>query len=602
MIEQFLRVKPLAVLFLSLFLFRTALSQIPGDEPGELHALFSEDWQWMLGNYPEAASFLGDHSNDDRLIDLSLGAHKKRQMHEREMLKRIRSIKKEELEGQDVISYELFLLNKELEVESQKFSLGQIPISVSSGGQFFPVTQLWGPQLDIPDLINFMPFNTVRDYENYLKRLAAVPAYLDQAMRILEEHRKTGWLPPSVPLRSVAAQIAALVVNDPEASVLYKPFASIPKDIPAQEVGRISAEAKSVLHTSVAPAFRKFGEYWNGTYYPACRTEIAGTRLPKGKEFYEFLIRRETTTNLSAREIHDIGLREVARIRREMGSVIQQTGFNGTFKEFLAFLRTDPRFYFTRAEDLVTAYRDICKRADAVLPALFVELPRNQYGVRETPSFAAPSSTTGFYTPGAPDGSRPGWYLVNTYKLETRPKYEMEALSMHEAVPGHHLQISRAQELKGLPDFRRNAGYTAYVEGWGLYAESLGSEMGFYADPYSKFGQLTYEMWRACRLVVDTGIHQFGWTRQQAIDYILENTAKTEQDVIVEIDRYIVWPGQALAYKLGELKIKELREKAQHILGEKFDIRRFHNAVLDDGPLPLSLLETRINQWITQQH
>jgi uncharacterized protein (DUF885 family) len=284
-----------------------------------------------------------------------------------------------------------------------------------------------------------------------------------------------------------------------------------------------------------------------------------------------------------------------------MEAIIRQVDFKGSFQDFLTYLRTDARFYFTRAEDLVTAYRDICKQTDAELPRFFAELPRNSYGVREIPLYEAPAQTTAYYQQGAADGSRPGWYWVNTYKLETRPRYEMEALSLHESVPGHHLQISRAQELKGLPDFRRNGGYTAYVEGWALYAESLGGDMGFYSDPYSKFGQLTYEMWRACRLVVDTGMHAFGWSRQQAIDFMKENTAKTENDIIVEIDRYIVWPGQALGYKLGELKIKELRAKAKRELGERFDIRRFHNAVLDDGPLPLDVLEKRIDEWIAGQ-
>jgi uncharacterized protein (DUF885 family) len=285
-----------------------------------------------------------------------------------------------------------------------------------------------------------------------------------------------------------------------------------------------------------------------------------------------------------------------------MDSVMRRSGFTGSFPEFLVFLRTDSRFYYKTADELIAAYRDISKRADAELPALFAELPRNTYGVRPFPDYEAPSQTTARYYPGAADGSRPGWYMVNTYRLDMRPKYEMEALTLHEAVPGHHLQIARAQELRGLPDFRRNGGYTAFVEGWGLYAESLGAEMpGFYADPYSRFGQLTYEMWRACRLVVDTGMHHLGWSRQQAIDFMKANTAKSEQDIVVEIDRYIVWPGQALAYKIGELKIKELRKRAERELGTRFDVRKFHNAVLDNGPLPLDVLEREINRWIAAQ-
>jgi uncharacterized protein (DUF885 family) len=284
-----------------------------------------------------------------------------------------------------------------------------------------------------------------------------------------------------------------------------------------------------------------------------------------------------------------------------MEAIALQSGFKGSFQQFLTFLRTDPRFYYKNPDDLVAGYSHISKQADGKLPELFAELPRTPYGIKVIPDYEAPAQTTAYYQPSAADGSRAGFYMINTYKLDTRPKYEMEALTLHESVPGHHLQIARSQELKGLPDFRRNARYTAYIEGWALYAESLGTEMGFYTDPYSKFGQLTYEIWRACRLVVDTGMHAFGWSRQQAIDFMKENTAKTENDIIVEVDRYIVWPGQALAYKMGELKIKELRAKASKELGARFDVRKFHNAVLDDGPLPLDLLEQRISEWIVAQ-
>ncbi len=284
-----------------------------------------------------------------------------------------------------------------------------------------------------------------------------------------------------------------------------------------------------------------------------------------------------------------------------MEDVVRETGFKGSFAEFLTYLRTDPRFYYTNAGDLVAGYALIAKQIDGHLPELFAELPREPYGIRVIPAYEGPAQTTAYYQGGASDGSRAGLYMINTYKLDTRPKYEMEALTLHESVPGHHLQIARGQELKGLPEFRRNAGYTAFVEGWALYAESLGSEIGMYKDPYSRFGQLTYEMWRACRLVVDTGMHSMGWTRQQAIDFMKDNTAKTENDIVVEVDRYIVWPGQALAYKLGELKIKELRTRAKAQLGDKFDLRKFHNAVIDNGALPLDVLDRQINEWIATQ-
>ncbi|HYQ83225.1 MAG TPA: DUF885 domain-containing protein, partial [Rubrobacter sp.] len=320
--------------------------------------------------------------------------------------------------------------------------------------------------------------------------------------------------------------------------------------------------------------------------------------LPDGEAWYALAVRESTTTDLTPRQIHDIGLAEVKRIRAEMDEVIRSTGFKGSFEEFLTFLRTDPRFYFEKPEDLVTAYREICKRADPELVKLFGRLPRLPYGVDVIPEYAAKSQTTAYYSQGSLAAGRPGMYSVNTYDLKSRPRYEMEALSLHEAVPGHHLQVSLAQEIEGIPTWRRYDDYTAYVEGWGLYAESLGEEMGFYKDPYSKFGQLTYEMWRAVRLVVDTGMHSLGWSREQAIDYFKANAGKAEHDITVEIDRYIVTPGQALAYKLGELKIKELRAFAEKELGAKFDIRAFHDEVLGRGALPLDLLEKNVRGWV----
>jgi uncharacterized protein (DUF885 family) len=399
----------------------------------------------------------------------------------------------------------------------------------------------------------------------------------------------------------VPDQIEGQIAEDPGASPFFKPFGSLPEELPEAERARLVELGKKAIAESMTPALKKLAAFIKETYLPACRKDIGASSLPDGEAYYQYAIKRHTTTTLSAREIHEIGKREVARIRKEMEAIIRQVGFTRSFQEFLAYLRTDPRFYYTKADELVAGYSYIAKQSDGKLPELFAELPRTPYGVRVIPGYEAPAQTTAYYQPSASDGSRAGLFMINTYKLETRPKYEMEALTLHESVPGHHLQIARAQELNGLPEFRRNAGYTAYVEGWGLYAESLGSEMGFYADPYSRFGQLTYEMWRACRLVVDTGMHAFGWSREQAIDLMKENTAKTENDIIVEVDRYIVWPGQALAYMIGSLKIKELRAKASKELGARFDVRKFHNAVLDDGPWPLDLLDERMTAWIAEQ-
>lgn len=560
------------------------------DAAKKLHALFDEDWQWGLQQYPESATLLGDNRYNDRVTDYSLEAIERRKAHEREMLDRVQKIDRSQLNGQDVTSYDLFLRDKKLNVEGGRFPT-----------EYMPIDQMNGVQISFGQLAGSTPFRSAKDYDDYVARLAAFSRQIDQLIGLMKRGIETKWLPPAVPLRSVPAQIEGQIADDPTKSPLFNPFARFPQDVSAEERARLVDSGKKVIAGSLTPALKKLDAFFKETYLPACRKDIGASSLPDGEAFYQYAIRRHTTTNLTAKEIHEIGKREVARIHKEMEAVVQQAGFKGSFQEFLTFLRTDPRFYYSKPDELVAGYSHIAKQADGKLPELFAELPRTPYGVKVIPDYEAPAQTTAYYQPGAADGSRAGFYMINTYKLDTRPKYEMEALTLHESVPGHHLQIARSQELKGLPDFRRNAGYTAYVEGWGLYAESLGTEMGFYADPYSKFGQLTYEMWRACRLVVDTGMHVFGWSRQQAIDFMKENTAKTENDIIVEIDRYIVWPGQALAYKMGELKIKELRARASKELGARFDVRRFHNAVLDDGPLPLDLLESRINAWIAEK-
>ena len=560
------------------------------DAAKKLQALFDEDWQWGLQQYPESATLLGDNRYNDRLTDYSMEAIEQRKAHEREMLDRVQKIDRSQLSGQDIISYDLFLRDKKLNVEGARFPT-----------EYMPIDQMNGIQITFGQLVGSTPFRNAKDYEDYVARLAAFTKQIDQLIGLMKRGIETKWMPPAVPLRSVPAQIEGQIAGDPTKSPLFNPFARFPQDVPASERTRLVESGKKVIAGSLTPALKKLHAFIKESYLPACRRDVGASSLPDGEAYYEYAIRRHTTTNLSAKEIHEIGKREVARIHKEMEAIVQQTGFKGSFQQFLTFLRTDPRFYYTKPDELVAGYSHISKRADGKLPELFAELPRTPYGVRVIPDYEAPAQTTAYYQPGAADGSRAGFFMINTYKLDTRPKYEMEALTLHESVPGHHLQIARSHELKGLPEFRRNAGYTAYIEGWGLYAESLGTEMGFYADPYSKFGQLTYEMWRACRLVVDTGMHAFNWSRQQAIDFMKENTAKTENDIVVEIDRYIVWPGQALAYKMGELQIKELRAKATKELGARFDVRRFHNAVLDDGPLPLDLLERRINEWIAAQ-
>jgi uncharacterized protein (DUF885 family) len=395
--------------------------------------------------------------------------------------------------------------------------------------------------------------------------------------------------------------VDAHIVGDPTRSLLYAPFEKFPDTVPESARAALVTRGKKAIAESVVPAYRALHEFMQKEYVPACRETIGASDLPNGKAYYEFRVRYYTTLDLTPQQVHDTGLAEVKRIRAEMDGVMARTGFKGSFAEFLAFLRTDSRFYFETPDALIREVSFICKQMDGQLPTLFKTLPRMPYGVKPVPDFIAPKTTTAYYDEPNGDGTRAGFYNINLYDLKSRPRYELEALSFHEAVPGHHLQIAIMQELPGVPNFRRYDGFTAFVEGWGLYSERLGIEAGFYQDPYSDFGRLTYEMWRAMRLVVDTGMHYFGWTRQQAIDYMAANGALSMHNVTTEVDRYIAWPGQALAYKIGELKIRELRAYATRDLGGKFDVREFHDVVLWSGAVPLDVLEANVKAWVARK-
>ena len=439
------------------------------------------------------------------------------------------------------------------------------------------------------------------DYEDILARLRGTEKLVDQTIDLLNVGLKMRITPPKICLRNLGEQVAKQLTDKPLDSPLLQTFRDFPATVSKADQTRLRVEAIAIYKKHTAPAFRRLHKFLTERYIPNCRESIACGALPNGKAWYQHQIYSSTTTDLTPKQIHAIGLSEVKRIRTEMEKIKTQTGFKGSLAEFFKFLRTDKQFYYERGTQLLAGYRDISKRADPELIKLFGHLPRQPYGVRPVPSYIERSVTTAYYQPGSTTAARPGYFYANTYNLAVRPKWEMEALTLHEAVPGHHLQLAIADELTDLPTFRKYASYTAYVEGWALYAESLGAEMGFYKDPYSKFGQLTYEMWRAIRLVVDTGMHSLGWSRQRAIDYFKANAGKTEHDIVVEVDRYIVWPGQALAYKLGELKVKELRAAAEKKLGDNFDIRLFHDEILGHGALPLDILETRIRAWIARQ-
>jgi uncharacterized protein (DUF885 family) len=560
-------------------------------EDARLRGFFDREWQWGLEQFPEGATSLGDNRYNDRLTDMSLDAIEARKRRGREELAELKTFRRDALSPANRVNYDLFLHDVEIGIEGDRFPTEYLAIGPRSG-----------IQIELPSLPELTPFRTSRDYEAYLARLSAIPRLADQVLALLERGVATRWLPARIAVEKVPDQLRAAASGPPEKSAFFEPFTRFPGEMPEAERDRLARTAREVIAGKVQPAFAKVLTYFTGAYVAACRRDVGAWSLPDGDAFYRYAVRFHTTTDLSPKEIHEIGLREVARIHADMEKVIAETKFRGSFADFLKELRTNPKFYYRDAADLVGGYRDIAKRIDGELPRLFATLPRNSYGVKVIPEAAQPAQTTAYYQQGAPDRSRAGFMMVNTYRLETRPKYEMEALTLHESVPGHHLQISRAQELTDLPDFRRNAYYDAFGEGWGLYAESLGRELGLYQEPYSHFGQLTYQMWRACRLVVDTGMHAFHWERQRAIDYMVENSAKSENDITVEVDRYIDWPGQALAYKIGEMRIRELRTRAEKALGARFDVRRFHDAVLGEGSLPLDVLEKNIDAWIASQN
>jgi len=558
--------------------------------------LLAAQWAWQKTEFPERATFRDERRLNDRLTDLSFAAIAARKQHQRELLARLNHIDASQLSGQDAISHAV--LQSQLQIDSKIDAVfGTLPFGALDA--WMPLSQMNGVHLDFPALVKATAFTSAADYDMYLKRLAALPLQLGQTIAVMESGIASGWMPPAVAIRAIPGQIAAQVPEDPAQSMLFQPFASFPDAVGEDERARLRAAGLALLRDTVRPAFANLKTFVQERYLPAARKDLGASTLPGGAAYYGLMIRRNTTTDLDAHAIHALGLREVARINLEMDAVMRRSGFKGARAEFQTFINTDAQFKFTRAEDLLAKYRDIAKRADAELPRLFAELPRLPYGIRAMQAYEGDNAE--HYTRGASDGSRAGYFEANTNNLHKTASYGMEALVMHEAVPGHHLQIARQQELKDLPEFRKAGSFTAYTEGWALYAESLGDEMGFYTDPYSKFGQLAGEMWRACRLVMDTGIHAFGWTREQAIRYKEENAAAPHADAVAETDRYIVWPGQALGYKIGELRIKSLRAKAQAALGQKFDVRRFHNAVLDNGALPLDVLDGQIDLWIARE-
>ena len=560
-------------------------------EDARLHRLFELHAEYLLQEFPEYATYVGARGQNGRWTDRSAAAIARRRAALELPAKALATIDREKLSPADRLNYDLFRRQVAEQLEGRRFPW-----------ELMPVSQLRGIHQDIPQILSEqMPARTAADYEAMLSRLRGTPLLLEQTIAVMKEGLRRGITPPKITLRDVPAQTAAILVEDPAKSPFLGAFRAMPETIPVDTRNALKAEASKLLRAQVLPAFRRLRDFVATEYVPNCRDSLAATALPDGQDWYAYLVFLSTTTRLTPKQIHEIGLEEVKQIRAEMERVMRATGFDKDLATFFQFLKTDPRFFYSRPEDLLAGYREIAKRADPEVIKLFGKLPSLPYGVVPMPGHAAASRSAGAYDGGSLAAGRPGYFYANLTAVDTRPKWEMEALVLHEAVPGHHLQTALAQEHPDLPEFRKHGGYEAYSEGWGLYAETLGYDMGFYQDPYSRFGALNYQMWRAVRLVVDTGIHAFGWSRQQAIDFFRANSAKSEREIAVEVDRYIVSPGQALAYKIGQRKFLELRERARRELGASFDVRTFHDAVLAEGALPLDVLEARIDDWIAQR-
>ncbi len=566
-----------------------------GQVSDRLNAMFAEYDEEFLELNPISATFRGDHRYDDRFVNSLTDeyAAQMRSLQER-YLERLGEFDPEDLGPQDRLSYDIFKLQRENTLEG--YTEGYFGLR-----NLMPVNQFFGFHNFLALLGaggNAQPFTTVDDYENWISRSAGYAQWTDSAIAKMREGIEAGVVQPRLIMEKVIPQLEAHIVDDVEESVFWQPIENMPEDVSAADRERLTVVYRDHIANLLIPAYRKMRDFVRDEYLPHTRDTAGLSHISGGAELYGYNARTITTTDLTPEQIHDIGKREADKLFAEMERVRDEVGFEGDMQAFFEYLRTDPEFFFDREEDLLSGYEVLRGEINTTLDWIFDIMPEADYVIKPVEPYRAPQMAAAQYFRAAPDGSRPGIFYVNTYKLDSRPKYGMEALSLHEASPGHHFQISIQQEIEELPAFRRFGGFTAYVEGWGLYAESLGRELGLYTDPYQYFGALYFDIWRANRLVVDTGMHALGWTRQQAIDWMMSNSPMTEQDVVAEVDRYIVIPGQALAYKIGQLKIRELRTRAETALGNDFDVREFHNVVLTSGAVPLSVLELRVDRWI----
>jgi len=566
----------------------------PGQRAEQLQQLYIDFWEASLQLNPLQSTFVGETRYNDQLPDFFSASYRERaEAFSREWLDKARAIGAEGLGGQDLLSFEIFVREREQELASSRFPSWQMPLN-----QF---TNLAGFFAQLGSGSSAQPFNTVQDYDNWLARAGQFPTLMDSMMANMRQGMAGGVVQPKVLMERVIPQLDALIQDDPEKTLFWQPIGALPEDWSEADKQRLTEAYRTLIAEQLVPTYRTLRDFVADEYLPACRETFSRAALPDGEAWYAFLAQQSTTTDMSPAEIHDVGLAEVARIQGEMREVMKQVGFEGELADFFRFMTTDPQFEFASEEALLEAYRALEAQADAAAPTLFSLTPKAGFEIRPVEPFRAKSAAGGSYMPPSEDGSRPGVFYVNTYDLPSRKTWDAEALFLHEAIPGHHFQLALQQELGELPKFRRFGGETAFAEGWGLYAESLGKEMGFYTDPYQYFGRLQAELWRAIRLVVDTGLHSRNWTREQVIDYMKANSATTDVEATAEAERYIAIPGQALAYKIGELKIKELRARAEAELGDRFDIRGFHAEVLRDGSVPLSVLEAKITRWIAAQ-
>ena len=555
----------------------------------QLNQLYDDYWEFILKEYPLSATYLGDHRYDAFLEDASEDAFHRRVAQSKEYLDRLGSIKKPSSKP-EMLNYELFERELKDNLEAAKFR-----------PYLTPMTQQSGLQIDIPELVTYHPFGSLSDFENFSSRLRAFPRLVDQVIQSMRAGIRARIVLAKVTAEKIIPQLEANVVQDPKKLDLYKSVENISQVIDSTEAIRIRNDIDEAIRQSVIPAFEKLLAFFEEDYLPACRNDIGIWSLPDGNERYAYTVRHFTTTNLSPNEIHDLGLRELSRIHGEMKAIVDRVGFKGSLQDFISSLRKDRSLYNSSAAELLARFKKILEQMDEKLPLLFERLPKAKYGFREIEAFRAEAAPDAYYYRPPEDGSRPAYFYVNTFRPEQRPKYTMEVLAYHEAVPGHHLQLAIQQELTNTPKFRRHGGYTAFIEGWGLYSEELPKLVGFYKDTLSDFGRLSFDAWRAARLVVDTGIHHKHWTRERAIQFFLENTALSELNIASEVNRYIAWPGQALAYKIGQLKISELRARAEKAMGPRFDIRKFHDELLGDGALALDVLESKMESWIAKE-